>query len=95
MPQKRRRTKQKLKTQKNKMTNKIKIPFIWSEYKNFSGADINIFSKEVNGDSKGFDVTGIVKVVEGDSKGFDVTGIYKEVNGDSKGFDVTGFGKVV
>jgi len=86
---------------KNKMTFKG-IPFVYSLYDKFKGADLNVFIKDVKEDSQGFDLTGIVKFVAGDgkgiigsNKGMDVTGLVKIVAGNNQGVDLTGVTKVV
>ena len=76
------------------MTNQInlvKIPFIFSEYENFQGMDVNLIYKGVKRDSNGVNLTGFVKEVKGNSEGFDVTGVYNRVEGISKGVSLTGF----
>ena len=54
---------------------KIRIPFIYSVYKKFSGADVNVIYKEIDEDNNGFDITGLVKNVEEDNKGLSITGL--------------------
>lgn len=74
------------------------IPLLWGHYVKkksaekevVTGFEPNIFYKEVDGNSKGFDITGLIKYVGGDSKGFDITGGMKYVKGDSKGISITG-----
>lgn len=59
------------------------IPFIWNEYLNFKGLDINIILKNTFEDNKGFDLVGGVKLVGGENKGISITGLYNsfgEVN---------------
>ena len=53
----------------------IKIPFIWSEYETFSGADFNLLYKNVEGDSKGANIAGFGNEINGDSKGANIAGI--------------------
>ena len=74
----------------NEKKNFRRIPFIWSEYKKFKGADLNVLIKDVNGNSKGVDLTGVVKVVDGNSSGVDLTLLGKIVGEESRGFDITG-----
>src|SRR3989344_4958471 len=68
----------------------IKIPFIWSKYKTFSGADFNLLYKNVEGDSKGANITLFENVIDGDSKGANIAGLVNKIDGDSKGANIAG-----
>lgn len=67
------------------------VPFLWSSYNEFKGrADVNIFGRQVKGNSKGPTLTGLVDGVNGDSRGLNVTGVVKSNDGDSYGPKITG-----
>ncbi|KHO55063.1 MAG: hypothetical protein QT10_C0007G0049 [archaeon GW2011_AR19] len=83
----------------------LKIPFIWSKYKTFSGADFNLLYKNVEGDSKGANITlfeneidgdskganiAWVNLIKGDSKGTNIAGLVNKIDGDSKGANIAG-----
>ena len=67
------------------MTNKIKIPFIWSEYENFSGLDANIIYKRVEGNSNGANLAGLVNYIEGNSNGVNLAVVGNNIEGNSNG----------
>ena len=72
------------------MTNKIKIPFIWSEYENFSGLDANIIYKRVEGNSNGVNLAVVGNNIEGNSNGANFAIGGNDIGGDSKGVNLAG-----
>lgn len=66
-----------------------KIPFIWSEYENFSGVDFNLIYKKVEKDSKGVNIAGGINYLK-DSKGVNVSVLANRIERYSKGADIAG-----
>ncbi|MEK6823931.1 MAG: hypothetical protein AABY06_02745 [Nanoarchaeota archaeon] len=72
-----------------------RIPFIYNECEKFSGADLNLIYKLVEGDSKGVNVAGLANIIRENSKGMNISVGANYIGKNSKGMNVGGLANII
>ena len=78
----------------NKTPKNYKVPFMWSEYNSFSGADFNLLYKRTEHSMKGVNLTGGINDSKVDMKGISIGGLINSSGMDMKGVNIAGLSNV-